>query len=330
MSADPNTWIRFPNSDKLELIIIVGGDTGVQGYIEEKYTGPAVKGSQRVSTPHAMQSTTIPRNTNYVTAKNQMLGSEGRSMHMNTSAVTGTHPMSNVIYGFRPESGWAGVLFQVFLHGPFVSNWQKQKELDFWILFQGIDVPAVLFEMESEVDLPGMGRKRYILQCIVPELLDIEDRCSVTLTARGLGGRRLLLEDYLLAIFSIDIMVRFCFFILRVDHSLITYDYGKNLVALLRWLKGTPPNDIDYPAPVIRAKLLKEISRILSMSLNQRIWNCNTHLLIIILSMKVKLYYYLLLIVDSKYSRCLILRIGGYSQLASRSMTGFAQVKGES
>jgi hypothetical protein len=120
-----------------------------------------------------------------------MLGSEGRPTHMNTPAVAGAHPMSNVVYGFRPESGWAGILFQVFLQGPFVSNWQKQKELDFWISFQGTDVPAVLYEMEANVSLPEMGTKRYILQCVAPEQVEY-GRCSVTLTVRGMGGKTIV------------------------------------------------------------------------------------------------------------------------------------------
>lgn len=42
---------------------------------------------------------------------------------------------------------------------------------------------------------------------------------------------------------------------LIADNSLITYDYGKNLVALLRWLKENPPSDIDYPTPVNQSEV---------------------------------------------------------------------------
>lgn len=163
---------------------------GGPGYVEDDYMS-SLEGHQDVSAPRAMQSTPIPKNMNYATAKTQMLGSEGRPTHMNTPAVAGTHPMSNVIYGFRPESGWTGVLFQVFLQGPFVSNWQKQKELDFWISFQGLDVPAVLYDMDTNVPLPEMGTKRYILQCVVPERMDYA-RCSITLTVRGVGGKTIV------------------------------------------------------------------------------------------------------------------------------------------
>jgi hypothetical protein len=39
------------------------------------------------------------------------------------------------------------------------------------------------------------------------------------------------------------------------DNSLLTYDYGKNLVTLLRWLKETPPNDIELPTAVNRNEI---------------------------------------------------------------------------
>lgn len=159
-----------------------------QGYLEEGYVNP-LEASQDVSTHQTVQST-VPRNMNYATTKNQMLGSEGRLTHMNTPAAAGTHPMANVIYGFRPESGWGGILFQVFLQGPFLSTWQKQKELEFWISFQGKEVPAALHEMDSNVSIPEVGMKRYVLQCFVPHRMEYE-RCSVTLAVLGVGGKSL-------------------------------------------------------------------------------------------------------------------------------------------
>lgn len=107
---------------------------------------------------------------------------------MNTSAVAGQHPMTNVVYGFRPESGWSGVLFQVFLQDPFITNWKKESELQFWIAFEGATMPAQFCETSSEVSLPDLGTKRYVLQCVVPEKVG-RDRCPVTLSVQGVGGK---------------------------------------------------------------------------------------------------------------------------------------------
>jgi hypothetical protein len=172
------------------LLTGVAGEShqGSQRYGEENCI--PCEGSQ-TSTPQTMQSVSTFRNINFATGKTQLLGSEGRPMHMNTSAVVGSHPMSSVVYGFRPESGWAGVLFQIFLQGSWVAIWQKQKELDFWISFQGHDVPAVLYEMESTVMLPEIGTKRYVLQCIIPERFGY-DQCSITLSVNGLGGKTIV------------------------------------------------------------------------------------------------------------------------------------------
>lgn len=124
-------------------------------------------------------------------SKNQMLESDRHSTHMNASAIAGLHPMSNIVYGFRPEFGWAGVLFQVFLQGPFIANWQKQKELEFWIAFEGHSVPSVLYQTESEISLPEMGKNRYVLQCIIPEQYG-RDQCPITLSVYGLGGKTIV------------------------------------------------------------------------------------------------------------------------------------------
>lgn len=123
--------------------------------------------------------------------RNPMLGSPGRPTHMNTPAVVGSHPMSSVAYGFRPESGYVGVLFQIFLQGSLVANWQRQKEMEFWISFEGHNVPAVLHEVDSNVSLPEIGTKRCVLQSIVPPQPG-HNRCPITLTVNGLGGRSIV------------------------------------------------------------------------------------------------------------------------------------------
>ena len=120
-----------------------------------------------------------------------MLGSPGRPTHMNTPAVAGSHPMSSVAFGFRPESGYPGVLFQIFLQGSTVANWQKQKEVQYWVSFEGDTEPAVFYEIDSNVSLPDIGTKRYVLQCIVP-LQNGRDNCPVTLTVNGFGGKSIV------------------------------------------------------------------------------------------------------------------------------------------
>ena len=184
---------------------------------------------------------------NFPTANSQMLGSEGRATHMNTSAIAGAHPMSNIVYGFRPECGWAGVLFQVFLQGPFIVNWQKQKEMDFWISFQGHHVPAVLYEMESTVALPEIGKKRYILQCITPEKYE-DKRCSITLSVHGLGGKTIVGGLFIGVYQYIPNGTSFLFLQLTGDGTLMTYTYH-NLNGLLKWLEDNPPRGIDYLSP---------------------------------------------------------------------------------
>jgi hypothetical protein len=118
-----------------------------------------------------------------------MLGTPGRQTHMNTRLISGPYPMSNVVYGFRPESGWPGVLFQVFLQGPFIQNWQKQKEVEYWITFEGHEVKAVFYELDSQVPLPDIGTKRYVLQCVVPQTGTDIGRVPINLSVHGLGGK---------------------------------------------------------------------------------------------------------------------------------------------
>jgi hypothetical protein len=118
-----------------------------------------------------------------------MIGSPDRVTHMN-SASPAYPTMARPIFGFRPESAWPGALFQVFLQGPFVPAWQKQKELEYWIVFNSQDMPATFFEIESHVSMPDIGYKRYVVQCVIPEDTSMEgQRCSVALKIRGPGGR---------------------------------------------------------------------------------------------------------------------------------------------
>ena len=158
--------------------------------MHEDYATP-IEESQHSSGPRSVKPNPTTRNTGYITAKAQMLGSHDRPTRMNTSAIAGKHPMSNVVYGFRPESGWSGVLFQVFLQGPFVANWQKEKELQFWVSFEGQTIASVFHEIDSEVSLAELGTKRYVLQCIVPEQFS-RARCPVTLSVHGVGGKSIV------------------------------------------------------------------------------------------------------------------------------------------
>jgi hypothetical protein len=138
-----------------------------------------------MSTPRSMHTS---KSIRYTDMKSQMFGSHDRPTLMNTSAVVGAHPMSNAVYGFRPEFGWPGVLFQVFLQEPFVTICHKQKDLEFWIAFEGNYIPAVFHEMESDVSLPDMGAKRYILQSVIPSKVN-QERCPITLVVLGSGGK---------------------------------------------------------------------------------------------------------------------------------------------
>jgi hypothetical protein len=121
-----------------------------------------------------------------------MLGVPGRPTHMNTRQVEGIHPMSSIVYGFRPEFGCPGVLFQIFLKGALVANWgQRSKEMEFWISFEGQTVPAVIHELDSTHSLPEIETKRYVLQTIVPPPQG-RDPSPVTLSVNGTGGRNVI------------------------------------------------------------------------------------------------------------------------------------------
>jgi hypothetical protein len=121
--------------------------------------------------------------------KNLMLGTVGRAARMNTSAIVGTYPMSDVVYGFRPEFGWPGVLFQVVLQGPLIPMWSNQTDVEFWLSFGGKGVKPTYHEMGSAVSLPGIGGERHILQCVVPQIDTQLGKVPVTLGVQGAGGR---------------------------------------------------------------------------------------------------------------------------------------------
>jgi hypothetical protein len=159
---------------------------------DEKYNiSLSNNGNDEASIPRSLAST--PPQSLYgrhlVTSKDQMLGTSDRSTHMNTPLISGPYAMTNVAYGFRPEAGWAGVLFQVFLQGPFAESWIKQKDIEFWISFDGLAVKAIFHEMESAVSLPGIGTKRYIVQCVAPDIRKPVARIPVTLGVLGSGGK---------------------------------------------------------------------------------------------------------------------------------------------
>lgn len=105
--------------------------------------------------------------------------------------------MSDAVYGFRPESGWPGVLFQVFLQGPLVQIWQRHAEVEYRIGFEGKTVNAVFNELDSQVSLPDIGTKRYVLQCIAPQVDKEMGKVPITLSVRGPGGKTLVQGAFL-------------------------------------------------------------------------------------------------------------------------------------
>jgi hypothetical protein len=122
--------------------------------------------------------------------KESLLGAADRPTHINSPVADQRFLMAKPIYGFRPESAWPGVMFQVFLQGPYVATWQKQKLLEFWIVFGSQRRKAAFFERDSDVNLPDIGTKRYILQCLVPEAVSGNgNSCPVNLTVHGDGGK---------------------------------------------------------------------------------------------------------------------------------------------
>jgi hypothetical protein len=136
------------------------------------------------------------------TGRDQMLGLLGRATFMNTLAASHPQfPMCKPVYGFRPESGWPGVIFQVFMQGPFIAAWQKEKELEYWITFGSQSMKAVFFEVEAEVALPDIEYKRNVLQCVVPPK-DPRDGGSfpVNLKVIGTGGKTVA-QDLFIGLF---------------------------------------------------------------------------------------------------------------------------------
>jgi hypothetical protein len=143
-----------------------------------------------VSATPTVRSTTLPQAVlGRAAPRDRMLGTPGRLIRMNTSAIAGGCPMSSVIYGFRPQSGWAGVLFQIFLQGNFIESWKEQKDMEYWVCFNGNNVKAVFFDLVSPVSLQDIGTKRYVLQCIVPDIGQDAGRIPVTLRVNGACGK---------------------------------------------------------------------------------------------------------------------------------------------
>jgi hypothetical protein len=170
-------------------------------------------------------------------------------------------PMTSVVYGFRPESGWPGVLFQVFLQGPFISLWQKQKELEFWVAFGSNSTKAAFFELESEVVLPDIDNKRYVLQCVVPpEAYSHGDGfCSINLKVSGNGGKTIA-SDLFMGRFKYRQNGMLSGYVANVDGTLNTYNCRGNMVALLKWLEQYPPEDIHSVTAVNRQELRQPTS----------------------------------------------------------------------
>jgi hypothetical protein len=123
-----------------------------------------------------------------------MRGSPDRETRMNTAAAKGTYEgrplaMANVAYGFCPEIGWSGVLFQVYIKKEFVKPFSKERELEFSLSFGEDKVSPVIHHLTSEIDLPELGRSRYILQCLVPGSPQKVGAFPVILRISGRGGR---------------------------------------------------------------------------------------------------------------------------------------------
>ena len=131
------------------------------------------------------------RRSQHVSAKDLLLGTPGRATHINTEAVKGLYAMSDTIFGFRPESAWPGAMFQIFLKGPLIPIWQKQKETAYWVGFGGTSVKTAFYELESPspYSLPDIGTKRYVLQCLVPEAVTERPKVPVNLNVYGAGGK---------------------------------------------------------------------------------------------------------------------------------------------
>ena len=73
-----------------------------------------------------------------------------------------------------------------------IERWLKEKDLEWWVVFNGQSIPCTFHELSSHVSLPEIGGKRYVLQCMVPETkVTARHSCPVTLNVYGMGGKSL-------------------------------------------------------------------------------------------------------------------------------------------
>ena len=127
-----------------------------------------------------------------------MPGEPGRLTHMNTPAIQGEPfggtviPMTSVAYGFCPEQGYPGIIFQVYLQEPFITKFLKEgPSIRYQISFGGRPVQPAIHCLESSVYIPYMETRRYILQCFVPGPQYVMGPCRVTLDIFGRGNRNI-------------------------------------------------------------------------------------------------------------------------------------------
>ena len=150
------------------------------------------------STPRTLPTSTRPetRRRTYPStearssAKDRLRASPDRPTRINSPAAYGSTPISRVIYGFRPEAAWPGVLMQIILQGD-LTLLRKQKKLQFWVSFQQLQTPASFHDLKSDKNLEDLDDQRAIVQCIVPQLPQ-GSVFPMTLNAYGEGGRSVL------------------------------------------------------------------------------------------------------------------------------------------
>jgi len=64
-------------------------------------------------------------------------------------------------------------------------------------------------------------------------------------------GGRTIAQNVFLGMFDFkESGIFLCFWVSNVDGTMVTYDYGGNVVQLMEWLEANPPTDIDYLSPV--------------------------------------------------------------------------------
>lgn len=164
-------------------------------YLEDGYVSPVEPTSSLIhgpSTPRTMQPIQ-PRNAGH---------SPQRQYQMNSPMVRASESVSDLVYGFRPKAGWPGVLFQVILQGAFLDDSLKYAQLAFWISFGGNEVPAIRHETEAHYVLPDLGKKRSVLQCIVPEDQYFNNITAVSMTVYGVG-RKARVKDAFIGFFQL-------------------------------------------------------------------------------------------------------------------------------